>query len=63
MALVRAVDLIFYVVMRYLSDIRMAVPARNVPVSSVVIDIFVNVINSLYPKFVDPTDLTVLVSH
>ena len=63
MAFVRAVDLFCYWVMRYLCDICVAVPARNVPVSRVGVDVFVDVVNSLYPKFVDPTDLTVLVSH
>lgn len=63
MTFIRAVDLIFYGIMRYLRDICVAVPARNVPVCSVVIDILVNVVYSLYSKFVDPTDLTILVSH
>ena len=63
MTFIRAVDLIFYRVMRYLRDICVAVPAWNVPVRGVGVDVLVNVVNSLYPKFVDPTDLTVLVSH
>ena len=63
MAFVSAVDLFCYGVMGYLRDVRVAVPARNVPVSSICVDVLVNVVNSLYPKFVDPTDLTVLVSH
>lgn len=63
MTFIRAVDLIFYRVMRYLRDICVAVPARNVPVCRIGIDVLVNVVNSFYPKFVDPTDLTVLVSH
>lgn len=63
MTFIRAVDFIFYRVMGYLSDICVAVSAWNVPVRCVGVDIFVNVVNSLYPKFVDPTDLTVLVSH
>ena len=63
MTFIRAVDLFGYGVMGYLRDICVAVPARNVPVYSVCINVLANVINSLYPKFVDPTDLTVLVSH
>ena len=63
MTFIRAVDLIGYGVMRYLRDICVAVPARNIPVCRVGVDVLVNVINSLYPKFVDPTDLTILVSH
>ena len=63
MAFVRAVDLFCYRVMGYLRDIRVAVPARYVPVCRVCVDVLINVVNSFYPKFVDPTDLTVLVSH
>ena len=63
MTFICAVDLIFYRVMRYLSDICVAVPARNVSVRSVVVDVFIYIVNSFYSKFVDPTDLTVLVSH
>ncbi len=63
MTFIRAVDLIFYGVMGYLRDICVAIPARNIPVCRVGVDVLVNVVNSLYPKFVDPTDLTILVSH
>ena len=63
MTFVRAVDLFCYSVMRYLRDICVAVSARNVPVCRVGVDVLVNVVNSFYSKFVDPTDLTVLVSH
>ncbi len=63
MTFVRAVDLFCYRVMWYLRDICVTVPARNVPVCRVCVDVLVNVVNSLYSKFVDPTDLTVLVSH
>ena len=63
MTFIRAVHHFFYWIMRYLGYICVAVPARNVPVCRIGIDVLVNVVNSFYPKFVDPTDLTVLVSH
>ncbi len=63
MTFIRAVDLIGYRVMGYLRDICVTVSARNVSVCCVGVDVLVNVVNSLYPKFVDPTDLTILVSH
>ena len=63
MAFISAVNYFFYWIMRYLRDICVAIPARNIPVCRVGVDVLVNVVNSLYPKFVDPTDLTIFVSH
>lgn len=47
MTFIRAVDLIGYGVMRYLCDICVAVPARNVSVCRIGVDVLVNVIRSL----------------
>ncbi len=63
MAFIGTVDLFRYSVMRDFCDIRMAVPAWNIPVYGIGIYIFVNVITLFTSRFVDPTDLTVLVSH
>jgi len=63
MTLIRAVDLSGYWVMGYFRDICVTISAHNVSVYRVGVDVFVNIVNSLYPKFVDPTDLTIFVSH
>ncbi len=63
MALISTVNFFRYSVMRDFSNVRMAVSAWDIPVGCIGINIFVNVIALFSSFFVDPTDLTVLVSH
>ena len=63
MALIRTVDFISDRIMGDFCNIRMAVPARNISVRGIVINIFIDIITLFSSLFVDPTDLTVLVSH
>ncbi len=63
MAFIGTVNLFLYFIMRDFRNVGMAVSAWYIPVGGIGINIFVNVI-TLFPSFfVDPTDLTVLVSH
>ncbi len=63
MALIRTVDFISDSVVGDFCNICMAVPARNVPVCGICINIFIDIVAFFSAQFVDPTDLTVLVSH
>ncbi len=63
MALICTVDYISDSIMGDFCDICMAVPAWNVPVRGIGINIFIDIITYFSSIFVDPTDLTVLVSH
>jgi hypothetical protein len=63
MTFVSAIDLFFYRVMGDLGYIIMAVSAGNVSVNGVCVNIFINIIALFAALFVDPTDLTILMSH
>jgi hypothetical protein len=62
-AFIGTVNFFLYFIMRDFRNVRMAVSARDIPVDGIGINIFVNVIALFSSFFVDPTDLTVLVSH
>ena len=63
MTFVGTIHFFFYRIMRYTGYIGMAVPAGNISVDSVRVYIFINIVNFFASLFVDPTDLTVLMSH
>jgi len=44
-------------------DICMAVPARDIFMSGVCINVFVDMVSPFSSKFIDPTDLRVFMSH
>lgn len=63
MAFIGTVNFFRYSIMRDFRNVRMAVSARDIPVGGIGINIFANVITLFSSFFVDPTDLTVLMSH
>ncbi|HBH60928.1 MAG TPA: hypothetical protein DDX85_04135 [Nitrospiraceae bacterium] len=58
-----AVYFFCYGVMGEFGDICMTVPARDIFMSSIRINLFINMVCSFSSKLIDPTDLRIFMSH